>query len=235
MDAVCDGVGDLTLHYTADDGFEDGFDEPGYPGEFALAELVLNFMDVHADGFKSEDFLEAFFADLDVECYVHAALVKLKGCDAFVCEVEDTAVGAEPEADFVSTDGETVDGDGDEGGGGGGGAEGVGFADFEVVVGFDAELVREEGRLVYGAAGFDDEVFEKEVDLRDGDLDTGDRYILDAINEKRNEDIDGILNQFLVCGCIDRGEDIEYLFGSGDKLGDVLISENGIEGYLHLF
>ena len=194
MDAVCDGGGDLTLHYTADDGFEDGFDEPGYPGKFAFAELVLDLMDVDTDGFEGENFLEAFFTDFDVERYIHAALVKLEGCDAFVCEVEDAAVGAEPEADFVGTEGETVDGDGDEGGGGGGGAEGVGFAYFEVVVGFDAEFVREERRLIYGAAGFDDEVFEKEVDLRDGDLKAGDGHILNALDEKRDEDVDGILN-----------------------------------------
>ena len=144
MDAVCDGVGDLTLHYTADDGFEDGLDEPGYPGEFALAELVLDFVDVDANGLEGEDTLKAFFADFHVERYVHAALVELEGCDAFVCEAEDTAVGAEPEADFVGADGETVDGDGDQGGGGGGDAESMGFADFKVVIGFDAELVREE-------------------------------------------------------------------------------------------
>ena len=235
MDAVCDGVGDLTLHYTADDGFEDGFDEPGDPGEFALAELVLDFMDVDADGFEGEDFLKAFFADFDVERYVHAALVELEGCDAFVCEVEYTAVGAEPEADFVGADGETVEGDGDEGGGGGGGAEGVGFANFEVVVGFDAELVGEERRLVYGAAGFDDEIFEKEVDLRDRNLKAGDGYILDAVNEQRDEDVDCIVNQLLICGCMERGEDLEDLFGCSDKVGDILVSKNGIESCLHLF
>ena len=89
--------------------------------------------------------------------------------------------------------------------------------------------------MVYGAAGFDDEVFEKEVNFWDGDLKAGDGYILDAIDEKRDEDVNGIMNQFLVCGCMERGEDIEYLFRRSDKLGDVHISDNRIKGYLHLF
>ena len=182
MDGICNGVCNLSLHNPANDRFEDRFDKPSHPRKFTFAELILDFMDMDSDSFQREDFLEAFFPDFDIEGNIHAAFVKLEGSDSLVSEVEDPAVGTKPEADFVGADREAVDGDGEEGGGGCGGAEGVGFADFEIVVGFDAEFVWEEGGLIYGAAGFDDEVFEEKIDFRDGDFHAGDGYVLDAVD-----------------------------------------------------
>ena len=159
MEEVGDGVGELYFHDFADDGAEERFGEPGEPAEFALAGAVVEVVDVHADGFEGEDFLEAFAADFDVEVDVDASLVEFEGGDALVGEPEDAVVCAEPEADVVGAQGEPVELDGDEGGDGRGGAE-AGFADFEVVVGFDAEAIREERCVIDGAAGLDDEIFE---------------------------------------------------------------------------
>jgi len=46
---------------------------------------------------------------------VDAALVQLEGCNALVSETEKTRVCAEEEADFISTERETVNLDGELG------------------------------------------------------------------------------------------------------------------------
>ena len=125
-------------------------------------------------------------------------------------------MGAEPEADVVGAEGEAVNLDGYKRGCGAGGSE-FGFPDHEVVVSFHAEFVREERGVVDGAAGFDDEVFEEEIQFRDGYLEAGDRDVLDCLDEEGDEDMDGVVDELFVCGGVERGEDVDNSGGGGDE------------------
>lgn len=84
----------MSLHDSADNRLDDRFDEPGQPGKFALAELVLDFVDVDTDGFEGEDLLEFFLSDFDVQGYVYTALVEMEGDYTFVRKAENATVGA---------------------------------------------------------------------------------------------------------------------------------------------
>ena len=157
----------------------------------------------------------------------------MEGRDAFVCETEDAFVGAEPEAHFVCPYGEAVDADGDEICGRGCGAEFV-LADFQIVVGFYPKFVRKEGAVVDCAAGFDDEVFEKKVDFRYGNFDTGNRNVLNGLDKEGYENVDGIGKELMVGYCVDRGEDVNDLGGGTNQSGDIGILKDGVEGSLGL-
>ena len=139
------------------------------------------------DGFEGEDLIELFFTNLNVQGYIYTALVKLERGNPFVCKAENTTMGSQPEANFISADGEAVDSDCDEVRSRSGGLEGVGFADSEVVVYFDAEFVWEERALIDGAARFDNEIFQEKINFWDGYFNKEDGYILDYLNQKRNE------------------------------------------------
>lgn len=140
---------------------------------------------------------------------------------------------AHPETYFICSDGETVDFDGDEVCGGGGGAELV-LADFEVVVCFHAEFVGEEGAVVDGAAGFEDEVFKEEVDFWDGDFNPGDGDILDRLDEKGKENVDGVVEEFMIGCCVAGNEDVDDFTTCGDESGDVGVFDHGAKRNLGL-
>lgn len=190
-------------------------------------------MDVDPDGLEREDLLQFLLADFDVHVDIDAFLVELEGRNAFVCETEDARVRAKPETDLVGAEGQTVDFDGDKGGGGGGGAE-FGFADLEVVVRFEAEFVWEEGAVVDGVAGLDDEVFEEEVQFRDGDFEARDGYILDGLDEERDEDVEGVFKEFRIGYIVDRGKNGYDLGACFNQFGDVGVFDGGFEGYSNL-
>ena len=66
MEEIRNGSRELFFHDFADDGSEDGLDEPGEPGEFGFAEGVGEVVDVDAHGFEGEDLFQFFLADFDV-------------------------------------------------------------------------------------------------------------------------------------------------------------------------
>ena len=233
MKRISDGGRDLLLKHLADDGAKQRFEKPGEPGEFGFAERVGEVVDVDADGLERQHLLERLLGDVDIERDVDAAVVELEGRDAFVRQTQEAGVGAQPEADFFGAQGEAVDFDGEVRGCGGGGAVG-GFADFEVVVGFEAELVGEEGGVVYGPARFDDEVFEEEVEFGDGDFEAGDGDVLDRLDEEGDDDVDAVAYEVFVCGGGGRGEDGDDFASGGDELRDVWVREGGVEGFLGL-
>jgi len=101
-------------------------------------------------------------------------------------------------------------------------------------VGFDAEFVGEKGGVVYSAARLQDQVFEEEVDLGDGNFETRDGNVLDCLDEEGNEDVERVFEQLFVRVGVHGGENIEDFGRGGDQFRDVLVVGNGPDGHLHL-
>ena len=115
MDAICDTLGHLPLHDLADNGAEEGFEQPAEDAELGFAQLVRELVNMYTYGLEGKNLFQLLLADFDVEVDVDAALVQLEGCNALVGETEKTRMCAEEEADFVSTERETVNLDGELG------------------------------------------------------------------------------------------------------------------------
>jgi len=94
VEAVGDGGGELLLDGFAEDRAHERGEEPSEPAEFGFAEGVVQVVDMDADGFQCEKFLEALTAELDVQGDVDALFVELKGRNTLICEAQNPRVRA---------------------------------------------------------------------------------------------------------------------------------------------
>jgi hypothetical protein len=108
--------------------------------------------------------------------------------------------------------------------------------DFElkVVVGFNLEAVREEGSVVDGVAGFDDEVLKEQVHIWGADFQSWDRDILNGRDEQRHKDVDGVLEELWVGETVRWREDRSKVDCRLDHVVDVFVFQHARDGHLDL-
>ena len=233
VEEVSQSCSQLLLHRLAEDRSKQRLDEPGDPAEAALAQVVVQLVDVYTDGLQRQDLLQTLLADLDINVDVDTTIVESEGCDAFVHHPQDSTMSAEPEANLISAGGESINLDGHETSRLGSHTE-PGFLELQIVVGLDLEAVGKERGMVDSVARLDDQVLQKQIDIGSADLQSWDRDILNSRDKEGNKHVDGVLQQLRVCESVGWRENGGEFEGRLDHVVDILVFEDTHERGLNL-